>query len=368
MIPHSFQRPLVATIAWSASLTACTLFLGPPLYAADRLLRADYGGSQLSGLVLADNANQVQILAADGQLRLLNKDKLTRPQWSQGTFNSSPASQLKTELLREFGKGFDVSGTGHYLVVHPAGQRDLWAARFEEIYRSFRWYFQVRGFPLQQPKFILIAVVFPTQNDFLRFSAQQGNRPSSNVLGYYDPKSNRVYMYDYTAGRRNPAEWQTNAETVIHEVTHQMAFNSGVHSRFGQPPKWVVEGLATLFEAPGVWNGLKKTAPADRVNRAQLQQFRGSLANRPKGALAQFISHDRAFDASTSAAYAESWALSHYLTETNPKAYAKYLQITGAARNSAATPNERVKEFSSCFGTDLAVLEANFLRYMVEIR
>ncbi len=360
--PHLSLR-VFATVLFALLLARVDL-----LSAADRLLKVDYGGSTLQGLVLADTTDQVQILGNDGQLRLLAKDKLARPQWSQGVFNASPAAELKTQLLREFGKGFDVSGTGHYLVVHPAGQRDAWAARFEEIYRSFRWYFQVRSFPLQNPKFILIAVVFPTQNDFLRFSAQQGNRVGNNVLGYYEPKSNRVYMYDYTAGRKNPAEWQTNAETVIHEVTHQMAFNSGVHSRFGQQPKWVVEGLATLFEAPGVWNGLKKTTPADRVNRNLLNQFRGTLAKRQKGALLQFISQDRAFDQAAANAYAEAWALSHYLTETNPKGYAKYLQLTGAAKNTALSPNDRVKEFSSCFGNDLAVLEANFLRFMVEIR
>jgi hypothetical protein len=337
-----------------------------PSSAADRLLKADYGGRTLNGLVLADLPQEVQILANDGQLRILSKDKLNRPQWTNGSFIASPAAELKTELQREFGRSFEVSGTGHYLVVHPAGQRDAWAARFEEIFRSFRYYFQVRSFPLQEPKFILVAVVFPTQSDFMRFSGQQGNRVSSSVLGYYEPKSNRVYMYDFTAGRKNPADWQTNAETVIHEVTHQMAFNSGVHSRFGQPPKWVIEGLATLFEAPGVWNGLKRNAPGDRVNRNLLAQFRLTLPKRPKGALLPFVSSDRAFDSATHA-YAESWALSYYLSETQPKQYAKYLQLSGTARNAAST-HDRVKDFSACFGGDLALLEANFLRYMVDIR
>lgn len=338
------------------------------LIAQDRLLRADYGGVPLSGLVLADLPKEVQILASDGQLRLLSKDKLTRPQWTQGSLAASTSAELKSSLSREFGSGFEVSGTGHYLVAHPKGQRDAWAARFEEIYRSFHYYFQVRGFPLQSPKFTLIAVVFPSQADFMRFASQLGNRISPNVLGFYDPKSNRVYMYDYTAGRKNLGDWQTNAETVIHEVTHQMAFNTGVHSRFGQPPKWVIEGLATLFEAPGVWNGLKKTSPADRVNRNLLAQFRSTLGNLPKGALAQFVADDRTFNNNTAGGYAQAWALSHYLSETNPRGYAKYLQLTGVARNTVPSSTERLKEFSGCFGSDLALLEANFLRFMAEIR
>lgn len=360
MLMRSFSRGVVGII--------CLLSFVVAAPAQNRLLKADYGGTPLSGLVLADLPKEVQLLASDGQLRLLSKDKLARPQWSSGALSASSSAELKTQLAREFGKGFDVSGTGHYLVVHPKGQRDAWAARFEEIYRSFRYYFQVRGFPLEAPKFTLIAVVFPAQADFMRFASQQGQQISTNVLGYYDPRSNRVYMYDYTAGRKNHADWQTNAETVIHEVTHQMAFNSGVHSRFGQPPKWVVEGLATLFEAPGVWNGLKNTTPADRVNRNLLAQFRATLSGRTKGALAQFVADDRTFNNNTAGGYAQAWALSHYLTETNPRGYAKYLQMTGAARNATPAANERLKEFTSCFGADLSLLEANFLRYVAEIR
>src|SRR5262245_20690259 len=32
-------------------------------------------------------------------------------------------------------------------------------------------------------------------------------------------------------------------DTMIHEATHQVAFNTGLHSRLGCNPKWVVEGL-----------------------------------------------------------------------------------------------------------------------------
>ena len=50
------------------------------------------------------------------------------------------------QLQREFGRAFDVSGTGQYLVVHPAGQRDRWADRFEQLYRSMIHYLTARRF------------------------------------------------------------------------------------------------------------------------------------------------------------------------------------------------------------------------------
>jgi hypothetical protein len=41
-------------------------------------------------------------------------------------------------------------------------------------------------------------------------------------------------------------------ETMIHEATHQLGYNLGLHNRTGRNPKWVVEGLATVFETPGM--------------------------------------------------------------------------------------------------------------------
>ena len=45
------------------------------------------------------------------------------------------------------------------------------------------------------------------------------------------------------------ADWTTNADTIIHEAAHQTAFNTGVHTRCGDSPRWLVEGLGTMFEA-----------------------------------------------------------------------------------------------------------------------
>ena len=74
-----------------------------------------------------------------------------------------------------------------------------------------------------------------------------------NTLGHYDPASNRVFLFDVTSGTSGD-DWSENADTIIHEATHQTAYNVGVHKRFTAAPRWLVEGLATMFEARGVWN------------------------------------------------------------------------------------------------------------------
>src|SRR5436190_8860041 len=63
-------------------------------------------------------------------------------------------------------------------------------------------------------------------------------------------------------------------DTMIHEATHQVAFNTGLHSRIGENPRWVVEGLATVFEAPGVRNSGGGNGPArTRINHERFMTF-----------------------------------------------------------------------------------------------
>ena len=130
----------------------------------------------------------------------------------------------------------------------------------------------------------------------------------SGVLGYYDPASNRITMYDM-GGDGNSANWQRNAAVLIHEATHQMAFNTGIHSRYAPTPTWVAEGLATLFEAPGVCDSHNHTQMADRVNRLRLRAFRQVVAPRHRPELlASIVACDELFHADVQTAYAEAWA------------------------------------------------------------
>ena len=47
--------------------------------------------------------------------------------------------------------------------------------------------------------------------------------------------------------------------TIVHETTHQVAFNTGLHSRIGQTPKWVIEGSGD--DVRGSWNPRLRRAP-----------------------------------------------------------------------------------------------------------
>jgi hypothetical protein len=282
--------------------------------AQEPLFQLTINGQQLEGTPLRYNAQQVFFLTRSGKLLEFAPDQAKDFAPVEGKFRSYTAAELRGQLLREFGKGFEVSGGGKFLVVHPAGQQDVWAPRFEALHRSFAHYFAARGLRTPEPRFPLVAVVFPKQTDFARYATAEGNHASSGMLGYYSPASNRIVMYDITAGRSG-VEWTTNAETIIHEALHQAAFNGGLHNRFGETPRWVAEGLGTLFESRGVWNSRQYSTAADRVNRGQLESFRRYLARRKSSALPELISSDRAFNNDVAGAYAEAWALTHFLTE-----------------------------------------------------
>jgi len=190
------------------------------------------------------------------------------------------------------------------------------------------------------------------------------------VAGFYDLQSNRILLYDMGGGSSDSFAWQQTASVIIHEVTHQVAFNTGVHERFSAPPLWVVEGLATSFEAPGVYDSRHHTQRADRINRGRFDYFRKSVAPRHKPEmLPALTASDGLFRSKPAAAYAEAWALTFYLVETQPRNYTAYLKRTASHPPfTEYTSAERTADFEAVFGDNYPMIEARFLRFMAELK
>lgn len=332
------------------------------------MIRLDLQGQEIEGLPLAWTSSFAALLAPDGRLWQFSPSNAANLRKTTLAFHGYTASKMTSELRREFDSRFQITSTGHYLVVHPTGRGAEWSGRFEDLYRSFKHYFQVRGFRLSEPEFPLVAIVFSTQEDFLRYAHRTGDTPRPGSPGYYSLSSNRVAMYDFT-GAAGSAEWYQTGQLVIHEATHQTAYNTGIHNRFTQTPSWITEGLGTLFEAEGVWNARHSGNAVVRVNREQLSRFRAYLSKRPADALPQMISSDRIFSEDAWSAYAEAWALTYYLVETQPRRYAQYLRKTAERPDFTAYPSaQRLADFTSVFGENLRLFDAQFLRYMSSVR
>jgi hypothetical protein len=323
---------------------------------------------KVEGMPLAWGSAGVHLLARDGRLWHFAPDEIAGLRQTADRFRGYTAAELRSELLRELGGNFEISGTTHYLVAHPAGERDRWADRFEELYGSFVHYFSVRGIQLQAPPFPLVGIVCPNRREFLRYAAEQGVTTATATQGFYCLKTNRIIVYDL-GGKGGSRRWQENAAVIIHEATHQTAFNTGVHSRHARPPLWVVEGLATMFEAPGVHNARMFPNQSDRINQGRLDNFRRLAPQHKPELLRTIIAEDRLFQLNPQAAYAEAWALTFFLVETMPRKYAQYLRVLAKRPPFAEySPSERTSDFVAVFGHDWRMLDAQLLRFIATLR
>ena len=160
--------------------------------------------------------------------------------------------------------------------------------------------------------------------------------------------------------------------TIIHEATHQIAFNCGLQQRFADIPLWVCEGLAEYFETPDMNYG-KGWRTIGEVNPPRIARFQQYLAHRPNDSLQKLIVDDKRFRTGDTQqvldAYAEAWALNYFLLRQHAKQYQNYLELMAQKPPLVGDePAVRLKEFEDCFGDDLAVLDAEFVRYMVRVK
>ncbi len=357
------SRTVIVVLLWTLAITYAQAQSAKPLHTTFEVL---LNGNRVEGMPLAWTRETVFLLGRDGAMYDFAPDRAQNFRQVAPDFRPFPATVMKSRLEAELGARYTVTATGMFLVAHPTGKQQ-WAERFEELYRSFLSYFQVRGFKLTTPEFPLIAIVFERQQDFMKYVAAQGMPVNEQTLGCYLLASNRVALFDFDAGKTTNAA--QNLATIVHEALHQVAFNTGIHQRWSPPPRWVAEGLGTLFEAPGTWDARNHPRQEDRVNRQRLADYRANQKTRPADALAQLLASNRPFDTNAIAAYAEAWALTYYLVETQPREYAKYLAVTAARQPfTEYSQQARLQDFVAIFGSDLRMFDARYQRYLGEVK
>ena len=355
--------------ACSVVLTAIVLsvpqivFAGSPFF-----IELQTKDKTFRGKLMADTPDRVWLMDRDGYLNIVPLDDVRKHRLVSRQFRKYSAAELRDRLRREFSPRLEVVASQHYLVCASKNRSRQYADLFEKVYRTFYSYFAVRGFRLTEPAFPLVAIVLPDQRQFAAYSRHDGVRASPGLLGYYLRTSNRVALFQKSAG----ASARISAgltDTIVHEGTHQVAFNTGLHNRIGANPKWVVEGLATVFESPGIRNRSQSRSVGSRVNASRFKRFQHFAAKRHrKGSLTKLVSSDAAFRSNVLDAYAQSWALSFYLIETRPRQYAQFLK-TIAERDPTKpySSAERLADFKKVFGSNLKMFEVAFLRYITRL-
>lgn len=322
------------------------------------LLELRVGTERISGRIAAHDDEKCWLLTRDGRLAAFKTDDVTDFHEIDPRFRPFSSLDLRDQLQKEFGRNFEVKTTQHYVVVATRSTADRYATLFEGLYRQFNAYFSTRGFRMTEPEFPLIAVVQPDQQSFVEYCVAEGIRPQPGLVGCYLPGSNRVALYD----RGSTADVDG---TIIHEATHQVAYNTGVHSRIGPSPHWLVEGLATMFEPDAVRQLGVKGELSTRLNTERYDWFQEyRKERRPAKSLEKFVADDGMFKKAPLDAYGQAWALTFYLAETRPTEFAKYFRTISSRSPLAPYPAEaRVKDFRDAFGRDLEILENGMLRF-----
>lgn len=323
---------------------------------------------------------RVEVKAQDGGLLLLGRDgvlwniepkNLLRVEPSDKPFNPLDGDQLAAQLRTQLPAGFDVYRMPHFLIFYNTGRgyAQWCGGLFEQLYRAFTSFWTKKGLVLKEPEFPLVAIVFAEKASFTEFARAEAGPIASSILGYYSLRTNRMTMYDLTGlealGRNRPRrttlseitqllsqpEAERTVATIVHEATHQIAFNCGMNARFSASPLWCTEGIAVFFETPDSSSRGWRTIGG--INRARLAQFRQYLRSRPSNSLESLIRNDRRFrDPKESLdAYAEAWGLTWFLVRQRSKEFVEYLKVMAAKPPLIEDDaGQRLAEFEAAFG------------------
>lgn len=285
------------------------------------------GGKLQKGMPLVDLAQEMVVIGRDGWMHSLNPSN-PKAQIRRLDERYQPASvtELRNQLRAEFGGYYEVVSTKHFLVVQPRNRGDRWPKLFEQSHRSFIDYMGKRGVTIRRGRFPMVAIVFPDEGVMYR-EFKKMKIDVSRVAGLYSLDSNRVMTHD--GGRYNAI-----AATVRHEAAHQSAFNSGVHSRVNDMPRWITEGIGQMFEPAAMTNARAAASLSDRINLESVGFIKSKYKNRNdlnfSRAVRQLVGDDTMFEnrSQVTEAYSIAWAVMFYLAERRPKAFAALLNHT----------------------------------------
>lgn len=296
------------------------------------------------------------------------------------------------EMLRIAGPKAKVHKTAHFVFVYTSDKDSAarLAARLESVYSWNLKYAERFKIPIHVPKAKLEIFYFGTFEEYDAYQTINGFR-SGGAIGFYTWTNNRSAFFNMLTyppyknllDRVNDANMDgreklrirnyidrrvehENLEVVQHEAAHHIHFNLGIFSALARPPRWMSEGLATIFECPPTKFG----ASFGVVNYYRLYHFRRAFGERGER-LPDFrfiMFDDRWFFGVGFYAYAFGWAMNHYLIREYPDKYARWMQLL-ATRDIGSDweTADRQKAFEEIFGEVDDAFRKRFLDWVAAI-
>lgn len=351
--------------------------------------RSDAGRLEsVEGRVLVtDQQGGLLVEDATGTYWTITSDQLAERVELDEPFQPLDAEELGASLQVAAGEGAVVVTTSHYVIASRASRAYAkWCgALFERLRTGFLNYWDRAKLPLMPTDAPLPVIIFANRAQYAEYARNDGAAAVAEGFGYYSARTNRVVLFDLTseAGGQPLGDSASREEiqrrlsgatasiaTVVHEATHQLAFNSGLQTRYADNPMWLTEGLAMFFETPDLrsatgWQSIGK------VNSYRLLMFRKDLPNRPADSLTTLIRNDDRFrdPQQILSAYAESWTLVHDLASTRREKLVDYLKmLRDKPRLIFDAPETRLTEFKRAFGHDLDAVDRDLKKHAARLR
>ena len=362
---HSPSQPVVASTQ-------------PPQ--APKLVEVDVAGGRIAGLPVHWGRHDAVILEPSGKMQFLDQRDIEAHRTLHVDFSPQSTTEARAQLQNELGARYESVVFGPYVLAAPLGQAERWRNRFSSLLAGYVRYFEVRQWSLRRPDFPLCVVVYATRDEFLAQRQTDFQALPSSLVGCYSPRTNRCALYNidlqqntFVAARpANPRsiDWNETEATIVHEAVHQLAYNTGIHQRLSMDPLWFVEGLASMFEQPSVYDLRQQQGTMlSRVDRARTQRLRG-IVDQPSLLLEQLQSlttSDELFQRSPQLAYDLSWALTFYLAERMPTELRQYSGLLAARPYGEYAGPVRQRDFRQAFGGDLSLLAGRLGRLLQEV-
>ncbi len=294
-----------------------------------------------------------------------------------GSFDPRPQLDADRCITAASRTGADLQScqTDHFILLSSADGPSAAStgALLERMRQRFIASFDAAGFSLQLSPDRLVCVCLDSYQQLESYARLVDDVEASWMGGYYSYRTNRVAFVRFPSAARAPANAAPSASskavaaycgregdgmnlrTVTHEMTHQLAFNSGLQPKSVEYPFWATEGLATNFEADDPAACSLSRSDAGYMARLARAKAAGRLIP-----LAQFVAMTgvSSDDQAARDAYAQAWGLFHYLFLNRRPQLQQYM-----ARWS---PNQSPqRQFTDAFGP-IAPLERDFQRFLAQ--
>jgi hypothetical protein len=252
----------------------------------------------------------------------------------------------------------------HYQAIGDASESfiKLTLSDCERIALDYLHHYRAKGFDVKLPDRRLTMIVFRDERPFQRFA---DNVPPGTT-GFYSRPSNWLALYDFRNVPMNPrGPGQTNMETLSHEATHQLTFNTGLLDRKADIPLCILEGLAMYGERR------RFTGPSEpgQINLRRLEELAHLQRRLNWIPVADLLADDRAWygtdEDHRTLGYAESWLLVHHLMTNRARLpqFRDYLKAIQGRRDST----HRREDAQAHFG-DLARLDRELRQAAIRLQ